>query len=147
MQLKSLVYLLRLNWLQLIVLHLIFFDSILHHANLFLDLNEAIHLGTNSILLDNSTFMGILHVVLPGQRRYHNLIYLFDATPPYSIYKIVKTPLQLPLHTITHGFMYTSSLAVVNNSIVIGYNVNDRTSSIVQTPISCILGMLGGDRE
>lgn len=100
---------------------------------------KALHLGTNTIRLDDGRFLGLLHALPAGQKRYYNIVYVLQSSLPHRIEAVGKTALMLQYGQMNHGFIYTSSLLRVGTSVIIGYNVNDRTASLAVVPLESLL--------
>ena len=55
--------------------------------------------------------LGVMHVIPAGpKRQYVNLVYVFEGSLPHRILAVAEEPLKLPLGSVGHGFVFTSSL-------------------------------------
>ena len=105
-------------------------------------LTQAVHLGTNAVhLKDRAVYLAVLHLKpTAGRREYINLPYLFEDKPPFRILRVARHPLQLSRGTRQQGFVFASSLALIDEDcLVVGYTVNDRTSSFLKTSLDLLL--------
>eukprot|EP00050_Salpingoeca_kvevrii_P002413 m.193199 g.193199 ORF g.193199 m.193199 type:complete len:159 (+) comp10603_c2_seq15:1157-1633(+) len=104
---------------------------------LFLFPFQHLHLGTNAVQLPDGRFAAVLHALpLGGPKRYLNFAYLFSGKIPFTISHIASRPFDLPLNSVGHGFVFTSSLTLVGSHLVLAYNVNDRTSNFVSLSLN-----------
>ena len=81
---------------------------------------------------------------MPGQRRYLNIPYLLRGEAPWDIIDVWHKPLELPLGSVGHGFMFTSSLLLHGSDVIVSYNVNDRNSMFWRRPLDVLLEGMGG---
>ena len=124
-------------WLLLLLLLLLLLFGLAGSA-----LTQAVHLGTNAVhLKDRAVYLAVLHLKpTAGRREYINLPYLFEDKPPFRILRVARHPLQLSRGTRQQGFVFASSLALIDEDcLVVGYTVNDRTSSFLKTSLDLLL--------
>ena len=97
------------------------------------------HLGTNAIRLDDGRLVAILHVLHGGsQWIYHKYVYVMAAQHPHQVIGIGKRPLVLSTGNArlrssgAPTFSFALSLCrLPGNKVVVGYNVNDETLSLL----------------
>lgn len=105
---------------------------------------QALHLGTNAVLSPrNDSYLAIFHgLPSAGQKRYFNFVYEFEAKRPWRVMAVARDPLELPLGTVGHGFVFTSSLMRVGDDYVVGYNVNDRSAAYAVLNATALMSSL-----
>ena len=113
-------------------------------------LSRALHLGTNVVRINDAYYGGIFHALQgggfgehSGQRRYLNIPYLFDAHHPYEIKWVSARPLNLPTEPSARGFVFSTGLSFINDRLVIGYGVNDKSPSYFVDTVQSIFGNMG----
>eukprot|EP00730_Choanoeca_flexa_P019550 TRINITY_DN9555_c0_g3_i1.p1 TRINITY_DN9555_c0_g3~~TRINITY_DN9555_c0_g3_i1.p1 ORF type:complete len:403 (+),score=45.89 TRINITY_DN9555_c0_g3_i1:118-1326(+) len=100
---------------------------------------QRLHLGSNYIRVDDHYYMAIAHAhslnERTGARRYDPLVYLIQASWPHGVVAVRNSSLALLLgsgETRWPKYTFVSSLFFndLTDSVVIGYNVGDRTASL-----------------
>lgn len=77
--------------------------------------------------------------------RYLNFPYIIRGAAPWDIVDVWAKPMELPLGTVGHGFVFTSSILLSaieggeEDVVTISYNVNDRASMFLQRPLGWFL--------
>lgn len=101
-------------------------------------------MGTNAVRLPDGRFLAMFHgLALVGGRRYYNVFYTFAGPEDnFRIQAVAREPHELPLGNTTQGFAFSTSLLLVSDRVVVGYNVKDRTCSFVVLSLSDILATL-----